>query len=278
MNWHKTKTIFIICFLLLDLFLGYQLYQRQQKNLNYGTIASEAAVKSDIKKPANIPQVPQNISFLKGTQQLFVNDKGDLISSVQKLQGPKGSTIQTIQPENGGSVITGTFKKPITVPDGQSGWNKILTNDIYHGNEYLMWKRSDKTKSILFVQMYKESPVFIKDRNDLSMLQFVVKNGKIISYQQSYFKFNKTNAISIITPTTAINNLIEKNNGLFAGQHPKISSVNLAYFNLVGDTNQNSQLIFVPAWHIIVKTDAGNKEFFVNAATGSLQTIDNTTG
>ncbi|MFC7395069.1 two-component system regulatory protein YycI [Scopulibacillus cellulosilyticus] len=278
MNWSKTKTIFIICFLFLDLFLGYQLYERQVRNENYDSLAKNSVEnilqKNNIKVEVPLPNIDnQNITFLKGKSVKFVNESGDLIDDLKQLEGPKDKPIEKIEAFNNGTVIQGTFPKPLPMPKNKSDRQDFLNEYIYKGDNYTYWKTDKQDKMMLFVQNCDDKPIFIKDRKDINILQLLLSNGKITGYRQSYFKFTKTNQLDIINPTTAINNLWSKND-LPVSEHPKIKKVELGYYNLVGDINTNQPLIFVPIWHIKVKTDSGQHEYFVNAVSGSVQPTD----
>lgn len=276
MNWGKTKVIFIICFLLLDLFLGYQLYHRQKQNLNFGPLASNSAdIKSKVKIETPLPKVDKNASFLKGKQMVLADDSGKLIDALKKLEGTKKHKVQTIEAFDNGVVIEGTFKEPISIPEKAATQKAALQKYIFKGDEYQYWKTIKNGRTMVFVQTFKGNPVFIKDRSGVSSLQLVIDNGKVTGYRQSYLEFDKTNELDTMSPMTAINNLLDQND-LPIGLHPVIKGVELSYLNLIGDANLNKLLVFVPSWHVTVETDKGLNEFFVNAASGSIQTIDGT--
>ncbi|WKB35842.1 two-component system regulatory protein YycI [Terrilactibacillus sp. S3-3] len=181
-----------------------------------------------------------------------------------------GTTGQKIAFQNGGLIVKGVFRRPLTAPLSDSNLINNLLRFVYKGNLYQYWKTDNKSKTMNFVQTYgNKPPVFISSRN---LLQFSIKNGKLTSYRQSFFKFDKTNVVDVISATTAINNLWEKDDIPLA-LHPVIEKAEMSYLNLVGDAESN-QLVFVPCWHIEIKTDNGLSEYFVNAVSGTVQTIE----
>lgn len=275
MNWYKTKTIFIVCFLLLDLFLGYKIYDNSKENTISDAISDDNVQGSELKVTATTPVTPESVNFLKGTQMEFVDDKGELSQEIQEMEKSKP---QKIEPFNSGTEIRGTFKNPIPVPKNEAERKKLLNTYIYKGIEYEYWKKDSKSNTLLFVQTFQNKPVFIQN-NDLNMLTFHIKDNQIVSYQQSYFKFDKIdNTINIISAETAISNLQDKSSDLMIGPHSTISKIRLGYFNLVGDINQ---LIFMPVWELTVKTSGGDsklRKFFIDASSGEIQTIDETGG
>ncbi|TCP23434.1 regulatory protein YycI of two-component signal transduction system YycFG [Scopulibacillus darangshiensis] len=277
MNWSRTKTIFIICFLLLDLFLGNQLYDRHKNSQDFD-VFPQNNVESNLGKNINIdtvlPEAKKNITVIKGQRMSFVNDTGELLDSLKRLEGPKGHVIQTIEAFDNGTVIQSTLKKPIPIPKKAANQQAALRNYVYKGNEYKYWKTDEKEHTITFVQTFNDSPVFIKERGNSNTLKVFVDNGKITGYRQSYFTFSKAkNALDLISAEKAINNLWEKNE-LPVSLNPVVKDVELSYLNLIGDATLDKALFFMPSWHVRVKTNEGMKEFFVNATSGLIQTMD----
>ncbi len=276
MNWHKTKTIFIVCFLLLDLFLGYKIYLSAMKNRVSGTVPNDNVQQKDLKVTSSIPTAPDSLNFIKGTQTALVNDNGEVNKEILAKEGSKGDKVQTIEPVNT-SEIRGIMKKSITVPKTAADRQSLLRM-VYKGSAYQFWKKDTKSNTLLFVQTYQNKPVFIHNKN-LNMLTFHIKDDKVVSYEQSFFKFDKLdNSIAIIDATQAVSAIRGKSSDLMIGPHSTINNINLGYFNLVGDINQ---LIFLPIWEISVKSsgdDPAQRQFFVDASSGEIQTIDATTG
>lgn len=276
MNWSSTKTIFIVCFFLLDVFLGYQLYERQQRyNLDSISMQSvEMLQKKDIKIVGNLPDPKQNITFLRGQSTSFINSQGgNLIAPIQALEkDANNNVIQTITPNDDGTIIKSTFKSPMAVPKNDASRVSFLDQFIYKGDNYQFWKQTNST--LIFVQTFEGKPVFSTVTNQPGVLKvFISKSGQVTGYQQSYLDLQKpdnkaNNSLDIITPSAAIDNLWRAND-IPATGHAKITHVELGYFNLIGSgTPGNNLLVFVPAWHVIIKSDAGTKDYFVNAIYG----------
>lgn len=276
MNWSKTKTIFIICFLLLDVFLAFELYERHQQDQGINGLADGSVANildnDNVKLKTEIPETPHDMTFLKGKQFNFSNSDAAQ-NGIKALEKPSnGMTGQKVTFQNGGLVVKSVFRRPLTAPLSDSNLINNLLRFVYKGNLYQYWKTDNKSKTINFVQTFGNKPVFISSRSDINWLQFSMKSNKLTSYRQSFFKFDKTNVVDVISATTALNNLWEKDDIPIA-LHPVIERVEMGYLNLVGDAESN-QLIFVPCWHIKVKTDYGLSEYFVNAVSGTVQTIE----
>lgn len=272
MNWSKTKSIFIICFLLLDAFLVFELYQRQQAESIGGLTDGQVTnvlQNGSVKMQTVLPPTPQDVTFLRGNRVDFLNEK----KNVAALMDPgRGTVSQKISVENSGLQLHSVFSSPVAGAPEKTDFQKNLLNMVYQGQDYVFWQSDKKAGTANFVQLFNNRPVFISRRSSNQMLNFTVINNQIIGYQQSYFNFGQTNHVGVISAETAINNLAAQND-LPGAEHPQIKVVELGYVNLVGDAGSDP-LIFVPAWHIVVKTDRSTNEFFVNAVSGTVQTID----
>lgn len=272
MNWSKTKLIFIICFFLLDAFLVFELYQRQQAESIGGLTdgqASNVLQNGSVKLQTVLPPTPQDATFLRGSRVDFSNEK----ANVSALMDPgRGMVRQKISIENGGLLLHSVFSGPTTVSMENANFQKNLLNMVYQGQDFALWQSGSKKGDANFVQLFNNRPVFISSRSNIPMLDFTVSNNQITGYRQSYFNFKQTSRVGVITAETAINNLAAAND-LPGSEHPQIKVVELGYVNLIGDTGSDP-LIFVPAWHIVVKKDKSTSEFFVNAVSGTVQSLN----
>lgn len=283
MNWGKTKTIFIICFFLLDVFLGYKLYQRQvnYKLENISTQSVKDLKAKDIKIDGTLPSAKQNIIFITGKKISFVDSNGNLIAPIKTYtRDLNNKVIQTISPNSDGTIISSVFKKPINVPKTKDDRTNFLTQYIYNGKDYQYW--FTKNNHLIFVQVFNGRPVYTTISNQTGALVVDINSkGKISGYEQTYLNLttsdtsNSNQTLDIVTPTAAINNLW-KANDITSFSNATIKHVDLGYFNLIGGTSNNNLLVFVPAWHVIVNSDKKTKDFFVNAVYGYVFPLEET--
>ncbi|RYL90862.1 hypothetical protein EWI07_11385 [Sporolactobacillus sp. THM7-4] len=272
MNWRKTKSIFIVCFLLLDAFLVFELYQRQD-NESIGGLAegqtTDVLQNHSVKLNTTVPATPQNVTFLRGRRADLSPEKNALVL-LMKPQG--GLPKQTITVESNGLALHSIFDKPIAISTEKPEQLKNLLTRIYNGDQYQYWQTDVQSGTMNFVQTYEGRPVFVSRRSNIQMLRFMIDNNQVTGYRQSYFIFEKTNKTGVINAESALNNLGARDK-LPASRHPEINKLELGYVNLVGDAG-SEPLIFVPTWHIVVKYDTGTKEYFVNAVSGAVQKLD----
>jgi Uncharacterized protein conserved in bacteria len=268
MNWSKTKSIFIICFLLLDAFLIFEIYMRQQSD-EMSRLNTGSGTHNSFRMQTAVPATPQNVTFLSGSRVNFSREKKNISNLVSQGTGTVG---QKISVDASGKQLTGVFNSPISGKITDSVVQKGILTQVYRGQAYSYWEDGSGKSQANFTQIYDNRPVFISRHSNIQMLAFTIKNGKVLSYRQSYFKFKQSNAVDIISADKAISNLGENTN-LLDAQRPVIRTVELGYINLVGNSNTDP-LIFIPAWHIAVQTNQGQKDYFVNAMSGNVQTMN----
>jgi regulatory protein YycI of two-component signal transduction system YycFG len=104
------------------------------------------------------------------------------------------------------------------------------------------------------------------------MLEFTMDENGVTGFQQSYFSFNQANKVTVISAEEAVS-YVEAENNVQRAKKPVISTVELSYINLVGNVEGGS-LIFVPAWHIVVRDGDALSEYFVNGISREVQTLD----
>ncbi|RYL94149.1 two-component system regulatory protein YycI [Sporolactobacillus sp. Y61] len=268
MNWSKTKSIFIICFLLLDAFLIFELYLRQQDEGMEGPAGSTTGTNS-FRIETELPSTPQDVTFLRGTRTDFSKEK----ENVTNLVNPTGATVrQKVGIEDDGMQLHSTFDQPVKAQSNGIELQKRLLNLVYQGQNYTYWQSNKETGTMDYAQLYDGRPVFISKRSNVQMLEFTVTDNQITGYRQSYFTFKKSNTVDVISAARAISNL-GNSTDLLDNEQPRITGIELGYVNLVGDAGSDP-LIFIPAWSIHVKTKQGTSEYFINAVSGNLQSIE----
>lgn len=256
MDWSRTKTIFILIFLVLDLFLAFQIIEkRTTAELEYITESTiEEQLEADEITYANLPNEVDRESYISGVRKKFIP------SDFLKL---KNQTVSNITEE----WITSKFTKSISLPEKnvEAFLRDFLKENVYSGNSYVYWGRDKKANKLLFFQTYRGRPLFLNEQAMLSIK--LNKANEIVSYEQTMLTGIKEiteegSKQEILPPLKAIENLYY-NDYLTSGGH--ITKVELGYYKNVpisGDVQ-----IFVPTWHVVLDHD---HNFFVNAIDGQI--------
>jgi regulatory protein YycI of two-component signal transduction system YycFG len=275
-------TIFIICFLLLDIFLGYQLVLRQKSADNQVSNFTQSSFSQYIKNKniqinAPLPDGNQSVTFLSG-RYLNFGEAGnkELQQSLQQLAGPKKTPTQKFQVETPSTVIESTFTHRVAVPQTQTDQQLFLKQYVYQGETYRFWSY-DKTQHIYkFIQTYNGHPVFSLINKKLNTLNLQTDpTGKWIEgYTQTFIDIKEEHQAKLnVQPMDAIQQLWEKNK-IPVIDRPVIEQMELGYINLSENGDQSQSLAYLPAWYIEVKTNQAINHFFVTGIYGRIQTID----
>ncbi|WP_413304976.1 two-component system regulatory protein YycI [Bacillus sp. 1P10SD] len=253
MDWSKIKTIFIITFLILDVYLLFQFMKiRDANKYEIKTEASfEERLKTDEIKYVELPKEPVKSQYLSAKPKIFT--KGDLA----KL---KGQTPALIEP---GTTLQATLEKPVQLSSKfePAELATFLKENILYGEHYQFGEKNDKKNTIIYYQQYDNFPLF-KNRN--GMITFTINTDhQIVSYQQTYLEGIEKlmGKEEILTPLKAIETLHSKGN---LKPKSKITKVELGYSTLV---QLAASQVLAPTWHFVVDD---KESLFVNAFEGQI--------
>ncbi len=282
MNWSKTKNIFIICFLLLDVFLAYQLFLRQQSAQDQSSNQvqenfNEYVKDKNIKINTQLPDRNPSVHFLSGAYVNFTNSSDqDLQQKLTALAGPQKKPIQTFSFGTDKTILQSTFSSKVPFPKTQSGQQSFLTQYVYQGDNYRFWSYDKADQIYKFIQTYNGHPVFSMVNGKLNTLDVsLTKDGNYITgYVQSYITVKPGKPAKLgVQPMDALQKLWN-NNKLQAIDQPTIEKMELGYINISENNDQPQTLSYLPAWYVEVKTKDVLNQYFVTGINGEIQSID----
>ncbi|PWA06627.1 hypothetical protein DCC39_17355 [Pueribacillus theae] len=255
MDWSRTKTIFIITFLVLDLFLGFQLYQKQTENqfdyISESFLKIEDKLQSMNIRYRELPEVPKKLVHIIGQTHTFTNEE---ISKLKK----DGVTIERT---DGDKKLRVTYDEPQSLNVEGGDLANILPpytlfSEDYIYSDYL----TSEGKELVFVQTYDDRWIYQKEGNANGQITVQLdKDGKMISFVQTYLDTNEQGEEQeILTAIKAIDQLLINNK---LKNDDKISFIELGYYSLVeGDVQ-----VLAPTWLIEVNKE---RHYYVNAVNG----------
>jgi regulatory protein YycI of two-component signal transduction system YycFG len=253
-DWSKTKTIFIITFLILDLFLAYRfLEKRDEGQLDMITETSIEEQLADEKITyTRLPKTIAKATYLNAKSKVF-SDK-----EIKKLKKQDVTLLNK-------NVLQGTFEEPIPIPfsNVSSRLEQFLKEHILYGDFYTLWNVDTENKTITFYQQYKGKVIYDNASGSAMVVVHLNDKNEIVSYEQSFLSNieKMDDSQEILPPMKAIENLFQKNE-LTSGS--KITKVELGYYTF--SPLSNSQVL-TPTWHIVVDEKV---EYFVNAFEGQI--------
>lgn len=257
MDWTKIKSIFILTFLVLDIYLFYQFLQiRDANKYEFITEASfEDKLKADGITYITLPKAAAKDQYISAAPKGFTN------KDLEQLKNQRATIVND-------TVIQSIFEKP--VPLGKkfdsTELSSFIKDHVLFGDQYVLWGKNDKKNTITFYQQYHQKP-FYRNLSGMIILHLNKKN-QIVSYQQTYLEdIDKLTAKEeILPPLKAIETLHQR--GMLK-QDSRITKAELGYSTLVQLT---ASQVLAPTWHIVVD-DKTN--LYVNAFEGQIIDFSN---
>lgn len=257
MDWNRIKTIFIVTFFILDLFLVFQFIQKQDSDqLDYMTETNiEEQLKADKITSEDLPKEPTKDTYIMAKNKSF---------STEDIHSLKNQTV-SLQDSN---TIVSKLKEPFwnAKATTSDNYSEFLRSYVIDGQKYSAAGKAEGSK-VYFFQKYKDKPLFY-NQNGMIVAELNEKK-EIISYTQTMlYEFkemgDQNKELDIISARNALETLYTNTkNELKQGSH--IKGAKLGYATVVAPSSSNIQVL-VPTWNLY--TDKRN--YFVNAIEGQI--------
>ncbi|MCA0972286.1 two-component system regulatory protein YycI [Halobacillus litoralis] len=264
MQWGQIKTLFIISFLILDLFLLNQFLNKQyQSQVNQLTIESEEM----------IDQLEEGgVTFAEGildeeTQPLArMSSRGaefsdSVLGQIETLDEGEAQQIQMLQNEG---VVKSELEEPVEVTEDTM--IEEVGQIVPFSDQYSYWGYNQDEGIALFFQKASDRTVYF---NQGGMLMVRVEDGAITEYVATLLSFaNEEEAtnepIQLISKVTIVNQLFE--NG-YIQSGDEVTSMQVGYYNALIATENIGPQLFEPTWKVVVN---GTESFFAFATSGRI--------
>ncbi|SOC08208.1 regulatory protein YycI of two-component signal transduction system YycFG [Ureibacillus xyleni] len=256
MDWSKSKSIFIVVFLILNVFL-YSLYLNRHTEAQLVEVLGEKTIEAQLQDD-NITYgvLPTNI------------EKAAYISATVKNFEEENIVIQNAQSiivENKNKLIV-TLKEPVKISnlDQEENYRNFLQFQVYEGASYSLWKVDPENGKVTFFQRLNDRKIYYNINGVLTI--FLNDKNEIIGYEQTLLdnieEYNKEK--TLLPPIQVIQALYGKR---LLKPDSKITEMKLGYSTLV----QLKTQVFVPTWEVRATTqDNIHEEYFVNAVEGKV--------
>ncbi len=256
MDWSKSKSIFIVVFLILDIFL-YSLYLNRhteaQKVEELGEKTIEARLKDDNITYTTLPNI-ETAPYLSGSVKQFTEE------DLKRLNN------QDVTIENDSKIIV-TLDDPVTISDvtDPTSYVDFLQNYVIDSSSYMLWEIDESNQTATFFQRINNQTIYYNNHGMIKL--YWNTDNEIYKYEQTLLvdleKFEEQE--NLLLPIKVIQALYSR--GLLKPDS-QITQVKLGYSTLVQLTQTQ---VFVPTWEIRVKTSNGQEEeYFVNAVEGKV--------
>ncbi|MDF2558286.1 MAG: hypothetical protein K0R71_2114 [Bacillales bacterium] len=254
MDWNRTKTIFIVIFLLLNVILLIDF--NKIKNENKLEIAKESSIEEKLKGEqiefGKLPKTTKTLSKLSGNLYEFTYED---INSLKEVEVNKVSSTK----------IEAILYTPYQIFEAPNNDNLkvFLKNYVFKGENYQFSSFTNEKKEIIFSQSFEGAKLY--ENTGAQIIAKVNNENQIISYEQTMLgdisRFGKKE--KIIPALKALENLFSKGE-LY--KKNKVTLVELGYFTLF----QTSYQILEPTWRVEINN---NKSYYVTAFEGEIHQL-----
>lgn len=256
MQWGQIKTLLILSFLILDIYLFAQFLEKKEQAdltiMEHEPSTIEEQLKAESITVEELPEKTEEETYISVQQKLFTDE--ELENYDVKVDQETYLLDQYFIVSQLEESIP--IKKDATIED----ITQVFQDVVYYADEYEFWNWNEDLNIIIFFQKKLDRPVYY-NQNGLALL-FLNDNNEVTYYIQTMLGETETIAEKgkLIEPIRAIETLYISNE-LHPGDH--VTNVKIGFYTRVpfeGDVQ-----VFAPIWKVNVNNE---KHFFVNAIEG----------
>lgn len=256
MKWNQIKTLFILIFLLLDIYLLTQFFQKQEQ-VDLSVIErQESTIEEQLMaeniKIGDLPEKESEESYISVRRKAFTADEEKMLHG---LENQKTALFDK-------NFIVSKFDKAVSIPPDASTdeLEELVKGSVLYPEEYEYWNWNKETNVIILFQKKNDRPVYYNQSG--LILIYLNEENEMIFYTQTMLgeADSRAERKSLIKPIKAIETLY-KSNELHSGD--EITKVDIGFHTRA--PLANGVQVFVPTWKISVKDE---QDYFVNAIEG----------
>lgn len=259
MQWNQIKTLFILCFLALNIYLLYLVIDKQ-KDADISVIerGEDATIEERLEsediayKEEELPHVEEEEPFLSVEQKIF--DKKDA-EALSDLRNQKSEILDS-------NMIVSIFEEPFKLPNDltEESLSTLLQSEILYPEQYKFGSWDESMNVLVFFQEKNDRPIYF-NHNGMVLL-FLNDDNEATGYIQTMLGESEEGEEkkSLIQPIKAIETLYLSNQ-LNSGE--EVTKMSIGYHTRVPLTDGIQ--VFVPTWKVSVDNE---REHYINAIEG----------
>ncbi|WP_405098075.1 two-component system regulatory protein YycI [Oceanobacillus sp. FSL H7-0719] len=254
MQWGHIKTLFILSFLILNIYLVSAFIDRQQ-DVSY--LDNQELPIEDQLAAEKITYGDINVDV---TESTYISVIRKLLTSkeIELLNGKEDQTIEVIDK----NMIAAALEKPVSIPKNANREiiEELIQEKVLYGNEYFLWNWNEELNLLVFFQK-KEGQDIYYNENGL-LLVYLNDNNEITHYTQTILGESEVQGdlVALNQPTQVIG-ILYKGNYLNRGD--EITHVEPGYYSRIA--TEGGIQVFAPTWKVTVNDE---RNHFVNAIEG----------
>ncbi|HLR61232.1 MAG TPA: two-component system regulatory protein YycI [Lentibacillus sp.] len=266
MQWKKIKTLYILCFLILDIYLLLMFVNKQSASEfampdTSSSTFEEQLEAEDISISADLPDGEFNAPYLSLNQKTFTDEE---LTFFEETENQQTEVIN----EN---FIFSRFEKPVAIPEDADGKliSKIVKSSILLSDHYTFGSWNKEMNILVFFQQKNGLPIYYTQNG--IVLVYLNDDNEMIFYTQTMLGEDESPSEekSLIEPRTAIQALFTGNSLEYGDE---ITGVNMGLHRRI--QVDSGEQVFSPTWTVTVNDE---EYFYVNAIENLIASSDEQT-
>ncbi|WP_075619682.1 two-component system regulatory protein YycI [Paenisporosarcina indica] len=258
MDWNKTKTIFIIVFSILNVFL-YFLYSNRYNEHQEVEALSETTIEERLQADnIHIKSTPEDTikeSYVSGKIRFY---------SPEEMKPLDNQTLEVVDR----TQLISTFKEPIALGSMEDSvrLTEFVRTHILDGTSYELFDIDEESNKATFFQTINNRPIFFNQ--NAKLIIYWNEDNKVVRYEQTALEKLENDfeqSENLLSDKRAVEVLYQRN---IIKPNSTITSISLGYSTLVQLTETQ---VFAPTWRVRVELQDGSEaEHFINAVEGKI--------
>lgn len=253
MQWGHIKTLFILSFLFLNIYLIWALIDRQQDvgYLDNQELPIEDQLAAEEIKYDSIEVDVSQSAYISAIQKELTDE------DLQELEDAQGQESEVIN----NNLIFAEFETPVRLSQNISveELETLIQTNFLHGEEYYFWDYNEELNVLLFFQEKEERVVYYNENGLL--LIFLNDDQQATHYAQTILGESEVQGdlVQLNQPTQVIYQLFNAN---YLNRGDEITDMEIGYYSRIA---ADGIQVFAPTWKVTVNDE---RSHFVNAIEG----------
>ncbi|WP_152657499.1 two-component system regulatory protein YycI [Oceanobacillus sp. CFH 90083] len=256
MQWSHIKTLFILSFLVLNIYLLFQFISKQQDmNIPELEVADmnldEELEQERITVSADVHFEIPDLSYISSSQKEFSRTEISELNDIDDINAVRSKDNQLLAVE---------FSSPLEIPEDiePGALSELVRPYVLNASEFSFGTWNRDLNIIVFYQNKEGYPIYL---NQHAMLTFYVNDDREITHytQTMVGDADVQESTSLNAPMIAIGSLLHNR---YLNSEEDVSNVEFGYYSRIEDEGEGTQ-VFAPTYKITVDDE---NDYFVNAA------------
>ncbi|RKQ32943.1 two-component system regulatory protein YycI [Oceanobacillus halophilus] len=265
MQWGHIKTLFILSFLILNIYLLVQFIDKQN-NDDYGMLSDQDASIEERLAAENITIEPNLDMEITEETYILASQKKFNEVEVERLTKREDQNINVLK----NNFIISRLKEPVPISEDASSEevSNLVKSEVSFPEEFVYWGWNKELNILVFFQQIDGRPVYFNEHGPGLLMVYLNDNNEMEYYTQTMLGESESQGSGsrqLKQPIQAIELLFDRN---ILVPNEEVTDINIGYYSRFIEEGEQ---VFAPTWNITIN---GERSYFVNAIEGFVFSSD----